>query len=318
MEPQPTRTTPETWVGIDVSAATLEVAALPTGATWQVANSAAGHARLVAQLHQLEPTRIVLEASGGYERGVLHALAAAGLPGVRINPRQSRDFARATGQLAKTDRLDALTLARYGQAVQPPLRPVLDAAATAVKELVDRRRTLVATRAEERQRRRQASGVVQRSIDEHLAWLDHQITRLETQIEQELARHPTGQATAELVRSVPGIGSVTAITLVVELPELGQLQHGELAALVGVAPHNRDSGQQRGRRRIWGGRATVRGILYMATVTAVRWNPQIRAFYRRLRDAGKPPKVAIVACLHKLLTILNAIVRDGHAWVSPA
>lgn len=308
----------ETWIGIDVSAATLDVAVVPTGATWQVANSAAGHATLLAHIRRVQPARIVLEASGGYERAVLAALADAALPVVRINPRQVRDFARATGHLAKTDRLDAGLLARYGQLVAPPLRPVPEAAREELRAVVARRLVLVETRAGERQRRAQATGLVRTSIEAHIAWLSEQITALETAIAQTLAAHPTGAAIAKLVQTVPGIGPVTAATLIAELPELGQVGHGALAALVGVAPLNQDSGQHRGRRRIWGGRATLRRVLYMATITAVRHNPVLAAFHARLTAAGKPSKVVLVACLHKLLTILNAIVRDGRAWMPPA
>ena len=307
----------ETWIGIDVSAATLDVAVVPTGATWQVANSAAGHTTLLDRVRQVHPARIVLEASGGYERPVLAALADAALPVVRVNPRQVRDFARATGQLAKTDRLDAGLLARYGQVVQPPVRSVPEAAREELRALVGRRLVLVETRAEERQRRGQATGVVRRSIEAHITWLGEQITAVEHAIAQTLAAHPDWAATAALVQTVPGIGPVTAATLLAELPELGQLGRGQIAALVGVAPHNQDSGQHRGRRRIWGGRATIRRVLYMATVTAVRHNPVLQAFHARLRAAGKPTKVVLVACLHKLLTILNAMVRDGRAWVPP-
>ncbi len=307
----------ETWIGIDVSAATLEVAVLPTGATWQVANSAAGHAALLGQVRPLTPARIVLEASGGYERAVLSALAEAALPVVRVNPRLARDFARATGRLAKTDRLDALLLARYGQTVQPLVRPIPEPARQELRALVERRRVLVETRAAERQRQRQAAGLVQASIAAHLAWLGEQITALETAIAEARAAHPAWAATATLVQTMPGIGPVTAATLVAELPELGQLGHGQIAALVGVAPLNQDSGQHRGRRRIWGGRATLRRVLYMATVTAVRHNPVLAAFHARLTAVGKPRKVVLVACLHKLLTILNAMVRDGRAWGPP-
>lgn len=307
----------ETWIGIDVSAATLDVAVLPAGATWQVANSAAGHAALLSHVRPLAPARIVLEASGGYERAVLAALADAALPVVRVNPRLTRDFARATGRLAKTDRLDALSLARYGQTVQPPVRPVPTAAGQALRALVERRRVLVEMRAAERQRQRQAAGLVQASIEAHVAWLGAQITALETAIAAALAADPAWAATAELVQTMPGIGPVTAATLVAELPELGHLGQRQLAALVGVAPLNQDSGQHRGRRRIWGGRATIRHVLYMATVTAVRHNPVLAAFHARLTAAGKPTKVVLVACLHKLLTILNAMVRDGRVWGPP-
>ena len=308
----------ETWIGIDVSAATLDVACLPAGQHWQAANTPAGHAALLPHLQPLTPARIVLEASGGYERAVLAALAEAALPVVRINPRQGRAFARATGHLAKTDRLDAALVARYGQVLAPPVRPVPEAARQELRALVERRQVVVAARAGERQRRGQASGVGRTSIDAHIAWLSEQITALETAIQQALAAQPTWAATVALVQTVPGIGPITAATLVVALPELGQLDHGPLAALVGVAPHPQDSGQHRGRRRIWGGRATIRRVSYMATITALRHNPVLIAFHARLRAAGKPPKVAIVACLRKLLTILNAMVRDGRGWMPPS
>lgn len=302
------------FIGIDVSATTLDVAMLPDGRTWQVANDAVGHASLVAALTPLAPVRIVLEATGGYETAVLVALAGAELPVVRVNPRQVREFGRSMGQLAKTDRLDARLLARYGERVQPPRRPLPDAAARDLKALVARRRDLVAMRTAEKQRQRQATGAVQADIAAHIAELDARIEALEGELTCLLAADPAGQATATLVQSVPGVGPITAVTLVAELPELGRLRHGELAVLVGVAPLNRDSGAYRGRRGTWGGRAELRSVLYMAAVTAVQHNAVLEAFHDRLRAAGKPPKVALIACLHKLLTFLNAMVRDGRPW----
>lgn len=318
-DPIPTTPAP-CFIGIDVSAATLDLARLPDLAHWQEPNTAAGHARVVAQLRDLAPARIVLEASGGYEVDVLASLATAALPVVRLNPRQVRDFAKAQGILAKTDRIDAAVLAHFGQVLQPPVRPVPDAATRALKALVDRRAVLVATRAEEQQRRAQSApaGAVRASITAHLAWLSAEIATLDAQIAQDLAAEPAWQATAALVQTVPGVGFVTAATLVVGLPELGHLRHGQLAALVGVAPRNQDSGRRQGRRRTWGGRAGIRRTLYMATVSAVVHNPVIKPFYARLRAAGKPGKVALVACMHKLLTILNALVRDGRPWAPPA
>ncbi|MDQ3692025.1 MAG: transposase [Chloroflexota bacterium] len=308
------------FVGIDVSAVRLDVALLPAGRTWQVPNDAAGHAALVAELAPLQPARVVLEATGGYETPVLVALAAAELPVVRVNPRQVREFGRATGQLAKTDRLDALLLARYGERVQPPLRPLPDAAARELKAVVARRRDLVEMRSAEKQRRRQATGLVLADLEAHIMQLDARIEALEDELERLLAMDPAGQATAELVQSVPGVGPAgsMAVTLVAELPELGRLSAGALAVLVGVAPLNRDSGAYRGRRGTWGGRATVRTALYLATITAVRSNPVLIAFAARLRAGGKPKKVVLIACVHKLLTILNAMVRAGHVWTTPA
>jgi transposase len=305
-------------VGIDVSAATLDVALLPGEEHWQEPNTPAGQGRVVQRLQALAPDRIVLEASGGYEWGILASLAEAGLPVVRLNPRQVRDFAKSQNILAKTDRIDARVLARFGYAHAPAVRPIPDAAARELKALVDRRRVLVEVRKQEQQRRRQATAAVRASIDAHLAWLKVQIQELEHLIEQALAAHPAWHATAQVLQTVPGIGSVTATTLLAALPELGTLRHGQLAALVGVAPLNQDSGRAQGRRRTWGGRAAVRRVLYMATVSAVTHNPVLRPFYARLQAAGKPVKVALVACMHKLLTILNAMVRDGRAWSPPA
>lgn len=308
-------------VGIDVSAATLDLAVRPGDTHWQEPNTVAGQARVIARVQELAPHRIVLEASGGYEWGILAGVAAAGLPVARLNPRQVRDFAKSQNILAKTDRIDAGVLAHFGLVHPPELRPIPDQAARALKALVDRRGMLVAARAEEQQRRRQTAAAVSpsvaRSIAAHLAWLQDQIRGLEEEIEQALAAHPAWQATAQVLQTVPGIGLVTATTLLVALPELGTLGHGQLAALVGVAPLNRDSGKGRGRRRIWGGRAAVRRVLYMATVSAVTHNPVLKPFYQRLRAAGKPAKVALVAAMHKLLTILNAMLRDGRVWLPP-
>jgi transposase len=309
--------TPPCFVGIDVSARTLDVALLPAGQTWQVANDAAGHADLRAQLAPLAPARIVLEATGGYERPVGRVLAEAGLPVVRLNPRQVRSFARTIGQLAKTDRLDALLLARYGDCLRPELRPVPEPAQEELHAVVARRRDLVTMRSGDKQRRRHATGVVRDDIDSHIADLDRRIAALDAEAARLIAANPTWAATAALVQTMPGIGPVTAATLVADLPELGHLEHGQLAVLVGVAPLNQASGAARGRRGTWGGRAALRAVLSMAAVTAARHNPVVAAFHARLTAAGKPPKVVLVACLHKLLTILNAMVRDGRAWAPP-
>jgi transposase len=323
---EPTRTELTTmvteWVvGIDVAATHLDLHVHPTGTAWRVSNDATGHATVVASLTPLAPTRIVLEASGGYETAVTVALADAGLPVVVVNPRQVRAFAKSIGQLAKTDTLDAALLARYGATVQPPIRPRPDAATRDLQALVGRRRDLVAMRTAEQQRLRGPAGqdpVVAADLAAHLAWLAERLTRVEAAIAEAIAARPQWQATAELVQTAPGVGPVVASTLVADLPELGQLEHGQLAALVGVAPLNRDSGQLRGRRGTWGGRATVRTALYLATLTAVQHNPVLRAFRERLKAAGKAPKVVLVACMHKLLRILNAMVRTGQPWTPPA
>jgi transposase len=308
----------ERFVGIDVAAAHLDVAVAPGGEAWRVANDPAGHDALAARLAELGPALVVLEASGGYEAAVAAELAVAGLRVAVVNPRRVRDFAKAVGQLAKTDALDAALLARFAMQVRPAPRPLPDPAARELKALVARRRALVGMAADERQRLRTAHGAVRAGIEAHLGWLREQTRELERRIAAAVAASPLWHATAALVATVPGVGAVVAATLVAELPELGRLTRQEIAALAGVAPFNRDSGGLRGRRATWGGRAPLRAALYMGTVAAVHWNPAIKAFHRRLRDAGKPPKVALVACMRKLLTMLNAMVRDGRPWAPPA
>lgn len=305
---------PEHFVGIDVAAGHLDVAVGPAGLAWRVANDPAGQAALVTQLRELGPTLVVLEASGGYEAPAAAELALAGLPVAVVNPRQVRDFARSVGQLATTDALDAALLARFAQAVRPTPRPLPDATAQALKALVGRRRDLVAMQTAEQQRLRQARGAVHADIASHLGWLRGRLKELDRQVAAAVAASPLWQATLALLCTVPGVGPVVGATLVAEVPELGRLSRQEVAALIGVAPFNCDSGARRGQRRIWGGRAPVRAVLFMAVVSAIRFNPVIRAFHSRLRTAGKPPKVALVACIRKLLTIVNAMVRDGIPW----
>ena len=270
-------------LGIDVARDDLEVAVYPTDEGWRVPNTPAGHARLIrwAQTHQ--PARLVLEATGGYERAVDAALDAAGLPVVVSNPRQVRDFARSRNILAKTDHVDAQVLARFAAEVQPPLRPRPSAASQDLHALVTRRRQLLTARVAEQQRRPLASPVVQADIDAHLAWLAQRLARLDAQIAAALQADAALRVRAVWLQSIPGIGPTASATLLAELPELGTLSRRQIAALVGVAPFNRDSGAWRGRRSIWGGRASVRAVLYMATVAATRANPAIRAFYQRLR-----------------------------------
>lgn len=309
---------PERFVGIDVAAAHLDVAVAPDGLAWRVPNDPAHHATLGERLTILTPTLIVLEASGGYEAPVVAELGTAGLPVVVVNPRQVRDFGRSVGQLAKTDTLDAALLARYADAVRPTPRPLPDAAARELKALLGRRRDLVTMQVAEQHRRRQAATLIQTSIDAHLRWLRAQVTALDQTLAAAVAASPLWQATLTLLGTVPGVGPVVATTLIGELPELGHLTRHQVAALVGVAPFNRDSGRFRGRRGIWGGRAAVRAVLYMATVTAIRHNPVLRTFYQRLKAVGKAPKVALIACMRKLLTILNAMVRDAHPWQDPS
>jgi transposase len=302
---------------IDVSKARLDVAVRPGGAAWQAGNDAPGIAALVERVTALAPACVVLEATGGLERGASAALAAAGLPVAVVNPRQVRDFAKATGRLAKTDALDAAVLAHFAEAVRPAVRPLPDAAAQALAELVTRRQQLVEMLTAERNRLGSLTGGRRERAQAHVAWLRQELADLEAELAEAIEASPAWRAREVLLRTAPGVGPVLARTLVAELPELGTLDRKRLAALVGVAPFNRDSGAFRGRRRVWGGRARVRAALYMGALVATRCNPLIRAFYRRLLAAGKPKKVALVACMHKLLTILNAMLRSQTAWRPP-
>ena len=302
------------FLGLDVARDQLEVAVYPTDEAWRVPNTPAGHTRLIRWAQRHHPARVVLEATGGYERAADAALHAAGLPVVVSNPRQVRDFARSRNILAKSDRIDARVLARFAAEVQPPLRPRPSAASQHLRDLVTRRRQLVADRVAEQQRRRLAPPVVQADIDAHLTWLSHRLATLNAQIAAALAADAPLQAHATRLQSIPGIGPTVCATLLAEVPELGTLSRRQIAALVGVAPFNRDSGTWRGRRGVWGGRASVRAALYMATVSATRANPAIRAFYQRLRAAGKQPKVALTACMRKLLVLCNALCKHETLW----
>lgn len=302
------------YVGIDVAKGWLDVATRPHAEPWRVDNDPAGIAHLVARLDALAPALVVLEASGGYERPVAAALAAGGLPVAVINPRQARDFARATGQLANTDALDAQALARFAEAVRPAVRAQPDTEAQALAALLARRRQLVAMRVAEQNRLETALPAVRGGIAAHVTWLQEAVVAIDEELRRAIAADPAWGEAGVLLRSVPGVGPVLALTLLAELPELGTLTRQQVAALAGVAPLNRDTGRQRGVRTTWGGRAGVRGALYMGALTATRWNPVIGAFYRRLCEAGKPRKVALVACMRKLLTILNALLRTRIPW----
>jgi transposase len=304
-----------TFVGIDVAKDRLDVHLRPSDEAFALRRDGAGLEALVERLVALRPALVVLEATGGFEVAVAGALAAAGLPLVVANPRQIRDFARATGRLAKTDRLDAEAIARFAEAVQPAPRPVPSAAARALGELVVRRRQLVEMITSEGQRRRQLRDPrLGRRLEAHLTWLQNELAALETDLDDAVRGTPAWRAAEDLLASVPGIGKTSARTLIAELPELGTLDRRKIAALVGVAPINRDSGTFRGRRMVMGGRASVRTALYMPTLTAIRHNPALQAFYRRLIGRGRPAKVAITACMRKLLVILNAILRDHRPW----
>jgi transposase len=302
------------FVGIDVAKDTLDIAVRPTAETWSTANDVPALPALVTRLLALAPALVVVEATGGFERSLVAALATAGLPIVVVNPRQARDFAKATGQLAKTDTIDAAVLAHFAEAVRPTPRPLPDAATQELRALLGRRRQLVEMLTAERTRHAQAPTVIQTAIREHITWLEQQIARLDQDLGDRLQASPVWRAQDDLLRSVPGVGPVLTRTLLAQVPELGMLHRRKIAALVGVAPFNRDSGTLRGKRTIWGGRAPVRAVLYMATLVATRHNPVIKVFYTRLLAAGKTKKVALTACMRKLLTILNAMVKSQTPW----
>ena len=303
------------FVGIDVSKQRLDVHVRPTGESFVVARDDEALAGLVERLRRCAPRLVVLEATGGLQVRVAAALAEGGLPVAVVNPRQVRDLARATGRLAKTDRLDAEAIARFAEAVRPEPRPLPDTAARILSALVARRRELVALRTAEKNRLHQAeAGFVRRDLEISIQGLAERLIAIDQEIDQHVKGSPMWRAQEDLLKSVPGIGSTVARTLIAELPELGRLSRRKIAALVGVAPLNRDSGTLRGRRMIAGGRPAVRATLYMAALSATRCNPTIGVLFQRLRNAGKPAKVALVACMRKLLTIFNAIARDRRPW----
>jgi transposase len=301
-------------VGIDVAHAELVVAVRPTQDAWTSVNDEAGIAALVRRLRPLQPTLIVLEATGGYERAVVAALATAGLPLVVVNPCHVHHFARSTGELAKTDQVDAALLALFAERVHPEPRPLPDAATRALDALLARRRQLLDMLTAERNRLAHAVPAVARDLRQHIRWLERRLRDLDRDLDAQIHASPVWRAKDDLLQSAPGVGPVVSRTLLAALPELGRLTHKQIAALAGVAPLARDSGTRRGRRHVLGGRAPVRAVLYMGALVAARHNPIIRAFYQRLVAAGKPKKVALTACMHKLLTILNAMVRSNTAW----
>lgn len=304
----------QSYVGIDLSKDYLDVAVRPTGQQWRMGNTEEELDQLVKRLQGLSPALVVLEATGSLEVPVAAALGAVDLPVAVVNPRQVRDFARATGKLAKTDKLDAQVLALFAERVRPTPRPLPDAAAQALSALLARRRQLVAMLTTERNRLGTALPNVRPGIQEHIVWLEGKLGELSDRMSQLLRESPLWREKEDLLQGVPGVGPVLSLTLLADLPELGTLGRRQIAALVGVAPLNRDSGSLRGKRTVWGGRAKVRAVLYMAALVAARFNPVIRAFYQRLLAAGKPKKVALIACMRKLLTILNAMVKHRHPW----
>lgn len=308
-----------TYAGIDVSKARLDVAMLPGCESFGVANDARGIKNLISRLQSVTLGVIVLEATGGYELDAWKALSNAGLPVAVLNPRQVREFARATGRLAKTDKIDAEVLARFAQAVKPTPRLLPDAATLALRELVRHRRQLSASLTQAKNRLRLAV-TTRGELEDEIAYFKRAISQVESRLASLIEQAPETKARAELLRSVPSVGATVAATLMAELPELGTISRKQAAAMVGVAPMNWDSGTLKGRRAVWGGRPGLRATLYMAAVVGLRHNAPLKDFYQRLLSHGKPPKVALTACIRKLICILNAIARSGRPWrtTSPA
>ena len=302
------------FVGIDVSKAHLDVAVRPSGKSWALPYDDTGVQELVSQLVELGPTLVLLEATGGLELPLVAALATAALPVVVVNPRQVRDFAKATGTLAKTDALDAGVLAHFADVVRPDVRPLKDAETQILNSLTARRHQVMTMLVAEKNRLGSAISAVSPRIEAHISWLEQELRDLDKGLRQTLRRSPVWRERDGLLRTVPGVGEQLSLTLLANLPELGTLNRREIAALVGVAPYNRDSGALRGKRAVWGGRSRVRAVLYMGALVASRHNPAIRDFYQRLLAAGKPKKLALVACMRKLLVILNAMLKHGSPW----
>ncbi len=305
----------EKFVGIDVSKSTLDICIEPAVQTLHVTYDEAGIKQIVVRLKEVNPTLIVMEATGGLEIRIATELAGKGLPVAVVNPRQARDFAKATGQLAKTDKVDAAVLAAFAKAIRPQVRPLKDADTRALDDMVSRRRQLIDMRVQETLRLgTAASKPLEKSLNKHIDWLDKRIAEIGTDLTQRLRKSDVWRTKDDLLRGIPGVGPVTTLTMLAKCPELGKLNRREIAALVGVAPLANDSGKHRGKRFIWGGRADVRTVLYMATVSAITHNGAIKTFADRLKKAGKPPKVVIVACMRKLLTIMNSMLKNNTPW----
>ena len=305
------------FVGVDVSSRKLDVAFRPSAERIQVSNDPRGIGRLVRMLERRQPELVVLEASGGYEMALLERMVAKKLPVALLNPRVVRQFARATGRLAKTDSIDAEVLAHFAEAIKPQPRSWLDVETRQLRAMLHRRSQLVEMVTAELNRRSHALAVLQEGFGTTLRCLKRQIATIDKQLAMLIEQVPALRQKAELLRSAPGVGEVATATLLARLPELGNLDRKKIAALVGVAPFNRDSGESKGKRAIWGGRGDVRAVLYMSTLVAVRRNPYLRDFYQRLRSAGKLPKVALTACMRKLIVILNAVIKQKTPWASP-
>jgi len=306
------------YVGIDISKASFDVDSYPVAQPACFTNDEPGRAAAASYLRGLQPSLIVVEATGGLEAPLVGQLATAGLSVAVVNPRQARDFAKAIGVLAKTDRVDAQMLARFGQAVKPAVRPLKPEETLALEAMLTRRRQIIEMITAEGNRLSSAAPRIAKQIRQHIAWLEKRLDEADQDLDGMLRQSPVWQHKAQLMTSIPGVGRVTAVTLLAELPELGAIPRREISALVGVCPYSRDSGKYRGRRAIWGGRATVRATLYMAAIVASRHNPVIRAFYQKLVTAGKLKKVALVACMRKLLVILNAMLKHDTPWHHPA
>ena len=306
------------YVGIDVAKAQLDVAIRPTDDRWVVPNDDAGIRQLMSRLKALKPALVVLEATGGLELPLVAALAAEEAPVVVVNPRQVRDFARATGKLAKTDALDAAVLAHFAEAVRPPVRPLRGAETQVLNSLTARRHQVMTMLLSEKNRLSATTTVAVRPrIEAHIEWLQRELDDLDKGLRETLRQSPVWREKDDLLRTVPGVGKQLSLTLLAYLPELGTLDRRQVAALVGVAPFNRDSGTLRGRRTVWGGRARIRAVLYMGALTASRYNPVIRDFYQRLVAAGKPKKLALTACMRKLLVTLNSVLKHRSPWRAP-
>jgi len=302
------------FVGIDISKDSLDLCIEPDDEVLQLAYDDTGIDQVVRRLAQVAPTLIVMEATGGLEMRLASELAAKGLPVAVINPRQARDFAKATGQLAKTDLVDAAVLAAFARAIRPAVRPIKDVDTRELDDLVTRRRQLVDMRVQETLRLGTASTLQRKSVTAHIAWLDKRIVKLDDDLSKRLRASDAWRTKDDLLQGIPGVGAITSLTMLAKCPELGQMNRRAIAALVGVAPRANDSGKHRGKRFVWGGRADVRAVLYMATVSAIRCNHDIKTFAARLKQAGKPAKVIIVACMRKLLTIMNAMVKNNAQW----
>lgn len=301
-------------VGIDVSKAWLDVMVHETGQYWRAKNDETGHMELINQLIKLDPERIVLEATGGYEMIIVAGLAQAHLPVIVVNAKRVRDFARSSGQLAKTDKLDAKIIAHFAAAIQPPVRSPATEGEELLTALLTRRRQIVDMLTVEKNRKHTVRKAMRTDIEEHITWLTEKLAKLDQEIETFIQETDMWKEKDALLQSVPGVGKITSATILAMLPELGKLNRQEIAALVGVAPLNKDSGKKKGRRRVYGGRAAVRSVLFMAALAAKKYNPKINAFYEHLIKQGKEKKVALTACMRKLIVILNSIMRTGIPW----